>query len=76
MSLLDEAKGLAKRPGTACGVALLVSRLSQSEQDELNEAMAAKDVSARAISDALRARGHDLNYQVVTRHRAEICSCR
>lgn len=75
MSLLDEAKGLAKRSGGTCGVTVLVSRLSQSEQDELHEALAA-DISARALSEALRARGHDINYQVITRHRAGNCACR
>ena len=75
MSLLTDAQALANRPGGTCGVALLVRRLSEQEQTELNEALDSH-VSARAVSEALKARGHDLNYQTLTRHRAGTCACR
>lgn len=74
MSLLAEAQALTKRAG-ACGVARLLGPLSESEQAEVHEALAAH-VSARALSDAMRERGWVLNYQTITRHRAGVCSCK
>ena len=73
-SLLDVALVLAKRPGAVCGIALLARRLDETELDELNEALAA-DVSAAAVSKALEARGYDVNYQSISRHRAGRCRC-
>ena len=75
MSLLEEAQALAKRPGGTCGVALLVRRLGETEQAELDELLDA-DVSSRAAADALGRRGHSINYQTIQRHRSGVCSCR
>lgn len=75
MSLLEEAQALAPRPGGVCGVALLVRRLGPEEQAEFAEAIAS-DVSASALSKALSARGYDVNYQTISRHRARRCTCR
>ena len=75
MSLLDEAQALAKRPGGTCGVALLVRRLDENEQAELDELLDA-DVSSRAAAEALALRGHKMNYQTIQRHRSGVCTCR
>lgn len=74
MSLLQEARTVAARPGGSCGIAVLTRRLSESEQVELAEALDS-DVSASALSKALELRGHDLNYQTISRHRAGKCRC-
>lgn len=74
MSLLDEARSLAKRPGGTCGVALLTSRLGGVEQAELAEALAS-DVSADAVAKALGERGHTISYQTIMRHRGGKCAC-
>ena len=74
MSLLAEAQALASRAGGTCGVALLVRRLDETEQAELDEALAS-DVSANAIARALEHRGFKVNYQTISRHRGGRCSC-
>jgi hypothetical protein len=74
MSLLAEAQSLSTRPGSTCGVAILVRRLSEAEQAELAEALSS-DVSASAVSKALEQRGYDLNYQTIHRHRRGACRC-
>ena len=73
-SLLEEAQALTKRPGTVCSVALLARRLDETERAELDEAIAS-DISATAISKALKARGIDLSYATINRHRASRCVC-
>lgn len=74
MSLLVEAQAHAKR-GSSCGMAVLQSALSESERAELQEALDASTISARALADAMKARGWVINYQTITRHRARSCSC-
>ncbi len=74
MSLLTEARIVARRAGGTCGVAVLTSRLSEAEQAELIEALES-DVSASAITKALELRGHDIGHQTIGRHRRGQCSC-
>lgn len=74
MSLLDEARIVASPPGSRCSVALLTSRLDETERAELAEAIAS-DVSANAIAKALKGRGYDIFYQSINRHRRGDCKC-
>ena len=74
MSLLQEAQGFV-RPTGVCGVKSLLERLSPQEQTELTEALASA-VPATPLSQALARRGHNVSYQVISRHRRAACSCR
>ena len=74
MSLIDEAAELEHRQGGTCGVQTLLARLSPSEQDELNEALASS-VHSKALARALQARGHEMGYHTIARHRRRDCKC-
>ena len=81
MSLLTEAVELEARQGGTCALATLMAGLSPSEQAELTEALTAQDalgrwfVASKALSLALKARGHDVGYHTISRHRRGDCKC-
>ena len=74
MSLLQEAVALSGHAGGRCAV----GRLLEENPDigaELKEALDA-EVSAQAISVALKGRGIDIGRQVIYRHRRQYCRCK
>ena len=74
MALADEAASLAARPGGTCSVGLL-QRLNPDLGAELDAALAT-NVSAYAISEALKARNIDIGGFTLNRHRRGVCKCR
>lgn len=71
MTLLDEARALVRRPGITCALDT-IRRANPVLAAEIDDAIAS-DVPAPAISEALRARGIELDRQVLNRHRRGDC---
>jgi len=60
-----------------CGIAKVYEKMSEEDCKALRSLLAApvRVVPAAAVSRELWAAGHDISYQIVTRHRAGTCSC-
>ena len=65
---------LSGHAGGVCPVGRLMEQDKKLAQ-ELQEALDAPQVSAKAIADALRARDIDLGRQQIYRHRKRYCRC-
>ena len=75
MGLVDEARGQLGRPGTQCLVAVFRATLSPADLSDFDEAVLEPDVTAMALSRALKARGTTLPYHSINRHRRGDCKC-
>lgn len=75
-SLADEARALRRHPGGTCGVRRLLATLDPTEQADLLDAIAQREVSANTLSKAIRARDwFPISDQTITRHRQGTCTC-
>lgn len=74
VGLLDDIKEqqVASRPGFECGTCKLLRTLPKADAADLADALAAKGTySAASISRALKARGLDVSYQSIMKHRRD-----
>lgn len=63
------------RPGTICSIQKLYDTLPKDDAQALRQAIADPMIKATAIARALKARGHQINDSVVSRHRRKECVC-
>lgn len=58
-----------------CWIGTLLTELDPADRTALQEVLDARDVTATAVSQALRAHGHDIRPYNVQRHRRRECAC-
>ncbi len=75
MGLLDEIHAAAPTRKRPCSVATLMATMSKEDAKQLSTALADPSISHMAISNALVARGCDMEYQRLMRHRNGRCGC-
>jgi hypothetical protein len=76
MSLRDSLANVQHvRKGPTCSMKNIIDSLSKEDADALAEALANPNVTGRAITEALRAEGHDTRDHSVNRHRRGLCQC-
>ena len=75
MTLLEEIHAAGAPRHRQCSVRTLLDALSVDDENDLTDAINDPAVSHMAITTALRARGLDMHYQRMARHRNGRCSC-
>ncbi len=75
MSLADALARELTPPGPKCSVAYMMKRLDPSDLATFTTALANADITAAAISRALRNVGEEVSAFSVNRHRKGECSC-
>lgn len=73
MAFADAARQRTKRTGTPCSVCKAIAGAPKELAAEINEALADRTISARAIHAEMVARGLTCSDQQVARHRNGAC---
>lgn len=74
---LSEFYKLSRPKKPPCQLGFVLSKLPEHEADQLRAALATDVgiITAAAVTEWLKARGHDVNFARVTNHRKGLCSC-
>ncbi len=75
MSLADALAHEMKAPGPKCSVAYTLNRLGPDDLATFSAALADKDVTAAALSRALKSISENVSAFSLNRHRKGDCGC-